>query len=300
MKTLSPAHEHRTKAIDLTVVIVNYHSLRLLEACLETWSRAVDGMRAELVVVENGTGEPVAERLEALLPEARVILLEKSVGFAAAVNRGLQRASGRHVAILNPDTLLGARSLTRLVRYLDQHPDTGIVGPRVWDDPEHTSIQRSWRRFPGISTALFHRYSFLSRCWPSNPWTSAYLNKDKPADRIQETDWVSGCCMVIRGTLMRLLGGLDADYPMFCEDVDLCRSCSVAGMSVVYVPVAEIVHLIGGSRRRVRLRSLWMRHRSMTHYVLKWRSRGHPLAWIVVLGVWMRFAAQSLLGARSG
>ena len=300
MSTLPGATGVRTRTIDLSVVVVSYRSLRLLEDCLATWRPAVQGLRAELLVVENGTGEPVADRLRVLCPAARVTTLAQSVGFAAAVNAGARGARGRHVALLNPDTLLGPRSLTRMVRYLDRHPDAGIVGPRVWDDPGRTSLQRSWRRFPGLSTSIFNRYSLLSRVWPSNPWTRAYLNLDQPADRVQDTDWVSGCCLVIRGTLLLLLGGLDADYPMFCEDVDVCRCCHRAGMRVVYLPRAEIVHLVGGSRRRVRLRSLWMRHRSMAHYVLKWRGANSPLAWVLVAGVWARFAVQASLGARTG
>lgn len=284
------------RPFDLSVVIVGYRSLKLIVECLATWDAAVAGINAELIVVENGTGEPAADVLRAQRPEARVIELDKSIGFGAAVNRGLSEARGRHVALLNPDTALEPRSLTRLVQRLDRDPRIGIVGPRVWDDVAHSSIQRSWRRFPGVSTALFGRYSLLTRLWPSNPWTRRYLNQDRSPDECQETDWVSGCCMVVRGTLFRALGGMDERFPLFCEDVDLCRSAWDAGFTVVYDPSSAIVHEIGGSRKTARMRSTWLRHRSMTAWVLKYRRAVSPLTWLLVAGIWARFVLQAIRG----
>lgn len=294
MNTLlaTPAAPPRT--CDLSVIVVNYRSLELLEQCLGTWHEAVAGMNVELHVIENGTDEPVRESLRTLLPEAKVVVLGTSIGFSAAVNRALRDTSGRHVAILNPDTLLAPRSLSRLAAYLDEHADVGIVGPRVWDDSGRTSIQRSWRRFPGVLTSLFNRNSVLSRVWPGNPWTRAYLNHDRSPDEVQDTDWVSGCCMVIRGSFLRSLGGLDQRYPMFCEDVDICRTAGAHGLRVVYDPRSEIVHFIGGSRSKARLRSTWLRHRSMTQYVCKFNGVLNPLTWVYVAGIWSRFALHVL------
>jgi GT2 family glycosyltransferase len=105
--------------------------------------------------------------------------------------------------------------------------------------------------------------------------------------------------MVIRGELFARLGGLDTGFPMFCEDVDVCRRAKGLGFRVVYDPRAEIVHFIGGSRRSDPLRSEWLRHRSMSHYVLKYRGHGNPLAWALVAGVWGRFAVEALRASRT-
>ncbi|GAB4160389.1 MAG: glycosyltransferase family 2 protein [Planctomycetota bacterium] len=287
------------RAIDLSVAIVNYRSLPLLSRCLETFARASKGLATELFVLENGTGEDIEPVVLGLVPGARVIVREESTWFSRAVNEALARAQGRHVAILNPDTLLGEGSLAALVRHLDEHEDVGIVGPRVWDDEARTSLQRSFRRFPDLRTAFCHRYSLLARLWPSNPWTRAYLRSDLAPDEAIDTDWVSGCCLVVRGDLFRRLGGLDSDYPMFCEDVDLCRRAGALGYRVVYEPSAEIVHLIGGSRRRAPLRGEWLRHRSIAHYVAKFHGRANPLSWLLLVGVWARFALRLAVPGRT-
>jgi GT2 family glycosyltransferase len=282
---------------DLSVAVVSYRSLDLLLDSARTWRDAAAALAVGWRVVENGTGEPVGQRLRAVHPGATVIALERSVSFAKANNIALRGCRGRHVALLNPDTLLEPGSLAELVRFLDANPHVGIVGPRVWDDPAKTSLQRSWRRFPSLATAVFNRHSLASRLWPANPWTARYLNLDRP-EETQATDWVSGCCMVVRGELFRELGGLDQRYPMFCEDVDLCRAAASRGYTVAYHPAAQIVHLVGGSRRRAPLRSEWLRHRSMTHYVLKYHRRWNPLTWLLVAGIWTRFLAHGALAAR--
>lgn len=285
--------------IDLTVVIVSYHSAHLLERCLQDWAAATAGLRAELSVLENGTGEAIGPLVQALVPGARVRVRQRSIAFSAAVNEAFAGARGRHYVLLNPDTLLAPGCLSRLVQHLDQHPDVGIVGPRVWDDAARTSQQRSFRRFPGLRTAFCHRYSWLARWWPRNPWTRDYLQLDAAPDAVQDTDWVSGCCLAIRGELFQRLGGLDPRYPMFCEDVDLCRRAHEAGFRVVYDPRAEIVHFVGGSRRKAPLRAEWLRHRSIGHYLRKFHGRGNPLTWLLLAGVWTRFAIRAAFGGRT-
>jgi GT2 family glycosyltransferase len=286
-------------APDLSVAIVNYRSLPLLVQCLHTWQQGTEGIAAELIVLENGTGEAVEDAVRALVPDATVIVRTRSIAFSQAVNEALAVARGRHVALLNPDTLLGQGALAKLCRHLDEHPDTGIVGPRVWDDAARTSLQRSWRSFPGIATALCHRWSLLARVWPGNSWTRRYLRLDAPPGAMQDTDWLSGCCLAVRGELFRELGGLDPRYPMFCEDVDLCRRAGELGYRVVYDPRAEIVHHVGGSRRKAPLRSEWLRHRSIAHYVLKFRGRWNPVAWVLVALVWGRFVLRALTAGRT-
>ena len=284
----------REAVVDLTVAIVNYKSKELLARCLDTWRDATRGIFAELCIVENGTGDRLEEILAQKVPGARLAELPRSIAFSAAVNTALLEARGRYVCLLNPDTLLGSDSLARLVRFLDSNADVGVVGPRVWDDAAQTSIQRSWRAFPSLSTAVFNRHSLLSKLWPGNPWTRKYLNLDAPADATQDTDWLSGCCMVVRTALFQELRGLDTGFPMFCEDVDFCRRVKAAGHRVVYLPQAEIVHHVGGSRKKASMRSEWLRHRSMSHYVLKYRGRKNPVSWALVAGVWGRFVVKAL------
>lgn len=290
------AQDTLAPAVDLTVAIVSYRSAALLDRCLTTFRAATAGLRAELSVIENGTGEAIAAAVHRHVPGARVVELRHSVAFSRAVNEALCGARGRTFVLLNPDTLLAPGSLTALVRHLDEHPEVAIAGPRVFDDEARTSMQRSFRRFPGFATALCHRYSLLARLWPGNPWTRAYLRLDVATDAVQDTDWVSGCCMAVRAEVFRLLGGLDPGYPMFCEDVDLCRRAREAGLRVVYEPRAEIVHFVGGSRRHAPWRSEWLRHRSITHYVLKFHGRANPAAWLLVAGVWARFALRLACG----
>ena len=232
---------------DLVVGVVSYHSLAHLRQLVPTWRSGAGSLDAELVLLENGTGEDLGELTDEV-PDLEIRRIEQSIPFTAAVNRLLKTDSdcsprSRYVALLNPDTTLLPGALERLVDFLDEHPEVGAVGPRVWDldpsapernaDPQHRTIQRSWRRFPTLSAALFHRHSVLARIWPSNPFTRRYINADRSPDTTQDTDWLSGCCLVVRSDVFADIGGLDERFPMFCEDVDLCRQIHAHGYRVV-------------------------------------------------------------------
>ena len=84
--------------------------------------RAAGRLALEVIVVDNGSEDGTVERLAARFPWASCVALPGNRGFAAGANAGLRRAAGRHVALLNNDTVVEAGALEACVAHLDAHP----------------------------------------------------------------------------------------------------------------------------------------------------------------------------------
>jgi GT2 family glycosyltransferase len=153
-----------------------------------------------------------------------------------------------------------------LAAYLRGHPEAGVAAPQILNDDG--SLQLSCRAFPGYSTAFFGRYSFLTRLWPGNPVSKRYLMTDFDHASEREVDWASGAAMMFTRAAFERVGGWDASFFLFSEDVDFCKRVHEADLRVMYVPSARVYHTIGISKHPT-TRAVIERHRSMWRYYLK-------------------------------
>src|SRR5690242_5054473 len=118
-------------ALDLSVVIVNWNLCRLLLDCLRGLPAAASGLAYEATVVDNGSHDGSPEMVSGEFPDVRLIRNSENLGFARANNQGIRLAAGRYILLLNNDTILPPGALTALVRFMDEHPNAGAVGPRL-------------------------------------------------------------------------------------------------------------------------------------------------------------------------
>jgi len=261
-------------SLDLSIVVVTYNSAVHIGACLASLREYTRGVSYETIVVDNASPDGTAALIAREHPWARLIARTANAGFAAAINEGAAAASGEHIAVINPDTRFEHDALAPLVAHLRAHADGGIVAPKLLD-PDG-SVQLSCRAFPGYATALFNRYSLLTRLLPRNRYSRAYLMSDFAHDEIRDVDWVSGAAFVMPRAVFERVDGMDAGFFMYSEDVDLCRRVHDAGYRVVYKPTVSLVHEIGGSTRSLPARMVVERHRSMWRYYRK-HQRGNPI-----------------------
>ncbi len=279
--------------MDLSLVLVYYKAREHLRACLPSLPAACAGLSYEVIVVDNASGDGMADELRREFPSVQVLENSENMGFACGVNRGLDHARGRAVALLNPDTKVEPGALSTLVRHLDAHPGVGAAGPKILD-PDG-SVQLSCRRFPTHWTGLFNRYSLLTRLFPDNPWSRAYLMLDFDHNSTRAVDWISGACLVTRRAVIERVGPMDEAFFLFNEDVDWCRRMHDAGYEVVYVPEARCTHAIGASKGAIPLWLIWRRHQGMRHYFRKHHRGPWPVMFLTDVGILLRCAAQVAL-----
>ena len=156
----------RRNSESVSVVIVNYLSETLTARCIRSITQAEPALAQELdfIIVDNGSKEDWAVLLEGL-GNVSSIECEKNLGFAKGANRGIRAGSGEYIFLINPDSLVCPGAISRAVAYMQDpaNKTVAILGPRIYDDMEKRSIQLSARSFPGLATALFSRYSWLTR-----------------------------------------------------------------------------------------------------------------------------------------
>jgi len=251
---------------DLSITICSWNTVADLRACLQSLRAAECEADFEVVVVDNASEDGSADMVAAEFPEFELLRQHVNLGFTGGHNLAIRERRGRDVALLNSDTIVHPSAIRRVTEFMKDRPEVGIVGPKLLN-PDG-SLQFSCRRFPNPVGAAF-RNTLLGRIFPNNRFTRDYLMTDWGHDEPREVDWVSGAAMFIRSELIAQIGGLDPDFVMYCEDVDLCKRAKNAGWKVMYLPDAVITHAIGRSSDQAPNRMIARFHISMLRYYTK-------------------------------
>lgn len=229
--------------MELTISIVTHNNKALLAACLDSVRTEIEsGIAAEIFAVVNVPGDGSADMIRTRFPEVRVIENETPRGFSDNHNTVLRQAEGGRVLLLNDDTVLHPGCLRAMMRFLDDHPDAGAVGPRILN-PDG-SLQQSCYRLPTLSV-LFHDAVFLSSVFPRSTAIGGY--KKWPHDTAAEVGHVIGACMMIPRAVLDRVGLLDEVFYLYFEEADLSKRMAGAGYKIYFTPEAEITHHGGAS-----------------------------------------------------
>ncbi len=274
---------------DLSVIIVSWNVRELLANCLESVRRSATD--AEVIVVDSASSDGSAQMVRERFPWVELIAERENVGFTRGNNIALARARGRHLLLLNPDTVVHGDALERMVAYLDAHPQVGIVGPRVLNADGSTQSTR--RRFPTLATAFFES-TWLQGYAPRRVLARYYV-QDKPDSGTFEVDWVQGCALMARREVYEQIGGLDEGYVMYSEELDWCRRAKSVGWRVVYVGEARITHYGGQSSAQVPARKHIYFQQSKIRYFRKFHGRA--AAWSLRAFLVASYGAQLALEA---
>lgn len=283
---------------DLSIIILNWNARPYLVACLHSiidfnWKHSL-----EVIVVDNHSLiDDSVEVVKRDFPDVKLIENPRNSGFSAGNNLGYRAARGEYVLFLNPDTVVEAGALDRLLDWMKAHPEAGAIGPRMtYPDGE---LQHSARAFPSFGAGLF-RNSFLGRLFPNNPWSRGYLMADSDANREREVDWLSGSAILARRAALDSIetgnGPWDEDFFMYCEDIDLCYRLRLRNWPRWYVPGATIQHHIGKSSDFAQGKSIRRHHLAMWLFYRKHygRGRGVLLAPVALLGIATRATLATL------
>lgn len=224
-------------------MVLSWNTRDLTLRALETARAGAEGLRAELLCVDNASTDGSAAAVARARPD--VLLLENATnrGFAGGNNTALPHARGRYVCFLNSDAAPRARSLTHLVRHLQAHPDVGAVAPRlVGPDGQEQRAARDDASLLGF----LHRYTPL-RYTPLGRAAARRWTRGVRAEGPRDVASLAAACLVLPADLLARLGGFDPGYPFYFEDLDLCERVRAAGRRVVYLPDGPAVDHEGGA-----------------------------------------------------
>lgn len=232
---------------DLSIIIVNWNTLEMLRDCLSSVFASEGGRAAEVIVVDNASEDGSADMVAAEFPRAHLIRNSENRGFAAANNQGFTIAGGRHVLLLNSDTLVHGDVLADSVAWLDAHPEAAAMGCRVLNTDG--SVQLTCSMYPSILNQLLQTSGLWKLRWPRFFGRFLMTNWQRDSERVVET--ISGCYLLVRARVLDEVGLLDEDFFFFGEETDWCRRMRDAGWKLVFAPVGEITHHGSVSARKL-------------------------------------------------
>lgn len=178
-----------------TVVIVNYNVKHFLEQCLLSVAKAIEGIDAEVFVVDNNSVDGSVELVRTKFPWVKCIANKVNLGFSGANNQAIRLSTGEYVLLLNPDTVVEEDTFSKCIAFMDEHPDAGGLGVHMIDG-KGNFLAESKRGLPSPEVA-FYKVSGLSALFPKsrifNKYHLGYLDKNET----HEVEVLSGAFMLL-------------------------------------------------------------------------------------------------------
>jgi N-acetylglucosaminyl-diphospho-decaprenol L-rhamnosyltransferase len=292
---------------DIDIVIVTYNSAHVIGDLLDSIPAALDGLTADVVVVDNGSADQTVRVVETR-GDCRIVR-SANVGYAGGINRGVKEAAGADaILVLNPDTRLCPGSVPPLLEALGE-PDTGIVAPLV--QAPDGSLELSLRREPTLLRALGLTKTRIAAL-------SEYVADAGAYERPHVVDWALGAALLMSRVCFDALGGWDESYFLYSEETDLSLRARDLGMLTRFEPRSAMIHIGGQSgrnkmthamqivnrvrlyRRRNPLLASWCYYWLTIASELSWVVRGHQQSWFSILALLRPSRRPTELGCSQG
>lgn len=268
----------KDKSFVVSVIIVNWNAKDLLRNCIISIMQQTR-CSFEIIVIDNASSDGSAAMVQSEFSDVVLIANRDNRGFAAANNQGILIAKGQYVLLLNPDTIILDGAIDTMIEWLDRREDVGCAGCQVLEDAE--TIQKTCFADPNplnltlIETGLHY---LINKIGISGP---LYANWDRMSAR--EVDVVSGMFILMRRSVVEIVGLLDEQFFIYAEEADYCKRIRAIGFRCVFTPHSRIIHLDGGSKstKLVKPRMYLQLQKSMLLYTLK----HHGFFWYIYVKI---------------
>jgi GT2 family glycosyltransferase len=230
------------KQPDLSIITVNWNTRELLLASVKSVRDTVKKHSWEFILVDNNSEDDSVSALRREFPEAQIIANDHNAGFSRANNQGLKLARGRHLLLLNPDTVCTEGALDAMVDFLDAHSEVGALGGQLLN--QDGSNQRSVDVLPTPLGELTNK-SLLKTLYPGK----YSVGKNRGGEPV-EVEQIIGAALMIRRQTLEEVGPLDERFFIFLEETDWAFRARQKGWKLFQLPSAKIYHLQGQSMNK--------------------------------------------------
>jgi N-acetylglucosaminyl-diphospho-decaprenol L-rhamnosyltransferase len=235
---------------NVVAIIVSYKCAALTIESIRSLAaeRASSGLSLRAIIVDNASGD--APAINAAVVDSgwadwvQVHCAPFNGGFAYGNNLGMELAFAdvppTYFYLLNPDAQVRTGAIDTLTRFLDSHPDVGIAGSS-FENADGSDWPIAFR-FPTLMSELLQvDWTFLYRVFRQSNVARQMSGGPQP------TDWICGASMLIRTSILSIVGGMDENYFLYYEETDFCLRAKRAGFSTWYVPESRVMHIMGQS-----------------------------------------------------
>ena len=232
----------------LSVIIVNYNVKYFLEQVLHSVRRASEGLAIEVFVVDNNSVDDSVAMVREKFPEVQLIANKENTGFSVANNQAIRISKGEYILLLNPDTVVEEATFSKVINFMDEHPEAGGLGVKMIDGSGEF-LPESKRGFPSPWVA-FCKTTGLSKFFPKSPTFNRYHLGYLDKDETHEIEVLAGAFMMMRKSVLDEIGLLDEAFFMYGEDIDLSYRIVKGGYKNYYFADTTIIHYKGESTKK--------------------------------------------------
>src|SRR3989339_711887 len=262
--------------MELSIIIVNWNVREYLLKAVESIFKFSQNLSFEIIVVDNASNDKSLEALRnkffEKIKEEKLVLIQnhKNLGFAKANNIGLREAKGDYIFFVNPDIEFVENSGKILLDLMKAKQEIALCTCTLLygDKTTQPNVKNNPTLCSQILIALKLHHFSKAKC------LDQYLRKDFDYQKEQEVKQVMGACVFTRKDMISGIKGWSEDYPLWWEDVDLCKRYQLRGQKIVYTPKTKIIHYEGKSfEQRLSLAKQKRFLRGMLTYFYKYHSK---------------------------
>lgn len=231
--------------MQLSVIILNYNVRYFLEQCVLSVQEAIATLDAEIIVIDNNSSDDSCLMMKERFPDVKLVKNKENFGFPKGNNIGVKEAQGKYICILNPDTVVGEDTFTRILAFAEKQSDLGIIGCKLIDGtgqflPESKrGIPTPWVAF----TKIFGLYKIFPKWKLFNQYYAQHVSENETG----KVAVLVGAFMLMERNLYLELEGFDEDCFMYADDIDLSYRALLKGKSNYYYHETTVLHYKGES-----------------------------------------------------
>ena len=232
--------------MDLSISIISTNEKHFLDVLLPQIPDVALELDFEVILIDNASGDGTSE-LAKQFQFVKIIRNDTKQFFSFNHNMAIKKSSGKYILLLNPDICFDTSEpcLKKMFDFMESRPDCGISGSRVYNFDKKFAYPA--RRYQTLSIAVGRRIPILH----SKRAIDKYLYKESDIQSSFEADWLSGCFLFIRKSMLDNTGLLDAGFEKYFEDVDICRRAHATGWKVLYYGGTFYYHLEQRASKRI-------------------------------------------------
>lgn len=280
----------------LSIIIVNYNTYNLTKQTIDSIIGEHHDFNYEIILVDNASSDGSINKLQdefrniVITQKLRIIMNKDNLGFAKANNIGIKFASGKYILLLNSDTVLKENCLEKCIGKIEKDRNIGALGCKVI--LANGELDHACKRgFPSPKASLYYFLKLYKRNeLKYGQYNALHLGEDD----IGEVDCLTGAFMLMPKLIFDKVGGLDEDFFMYGEDIDLCYKIKELGYKILYYPEAQIIHYKGGSSKKKRSKVIYDFHQAMWIFYKKhyYKKYNFAVTFLVFIGIWLKYLVE--------
>ncbi len=231
--------------MELTIGIPVYNGREVLQQCLSSIYQNIKNIDFKVFVCDDGSGDGTSEMVEKEFPQVKLLKNPQNFGVSKSMNRILKQVKGKYFLRLDADTKVLPGSVTGLIEFLNEHPNVGIVAPKLVG--ASGNFQRNFQE--GLQKPIWWLGEYA--LWLSKllHFAKHKVEKEHPEESIKVAVLGSAAILVRKEILEKV--GWDENLPFFMEDADITMEIKKAGWDAWYYPMVAMEHLGGHSDEKI-------------------------------------------------